>query len=77
MEQGAFTYICGFLMDKCLKYHSCEKCIRIEYARSSTKLTDNALFIHFKSLYVDSDSLFGSLIVPGFLALFFFNTFFS
>jgi len=50
-------------MSKYLKYHSCKNCF--EYAHSLTNLTDKILFIHFKSLTVDSDSLFGSVIVTG------------
>jgi len=60
-EQNAFTYICGFFMSKCLKYHNCEKCF--EYARSSSHIAENIIFIQFKLLAIDS--LFGSLIVPG------------
>jgi len=42
-EQNAFTYICGYLMSKCLKYHNNEKCV--EYVSLSTNLADSMLFI--------------------------------
>lgn len=45
-EQNAFTYICDYLMSRCLKYHKCKKWV--EYVSSSTNLTHSTIFIHFK-----------------------------
>ncbi|CAI6354709.1 unnamed protein product [Macrosiphum euphorbiae] len=46
-ERNAFTYICGYLIMKCFNMHSCETCIG--YGRSTTKLSDELFFTHFKA----------------------------
>jgi len=47
-ERNAFTYICGYLIMKCFNMHSCETCIG--YGRSTTSLSEEHFFTHFKSL---------------------------
>lgn len=61
-ERNAFTYICGYLIMKCYNMHSCETCIR--YGRSTTKLSDELFFTHFKSHQHSSISMFSSLMTP-------------
>lgn len=50
------------LISKFLRYHRFEACIN--YARSTSNLTKEVLFTHYKSVTVDLDSIFGNSIVP-------------
>jgi len=58
-ERNAFIYICGYLISKCLKIHSC-----LEYARSTTELSSEHFFTYLKSHQQDSTSIFSSLMTP-------------
>lgn len=60
-EQNAFKYICGYIIDRCLKNHSCQTCQ--QFATENNKLDDSNAFIHFKA-YSTEKSTFGSLKTP-------------
>jgi len=61
-EKNAFTYICSYLISKCLKIHSCDS--YLEYARSTTELSSEHFFTYFKSRQQNSTSIFSSLMTP-------------
>lgn len=60
-EQNAFKYICGYLIDKCLRKHSCQICE--QFATANKKLDESNIFIHFKA-YDTDESTFGHLKTP-------------
>lgn len=60
-EQNAFQYICGYLVNKCQKIHSCLLCEK--FSTENGKLDQSHLFIHFKNFRHDK-SMFGSLKTP-------------
>lgn len=60
-EQNAFKYVCGYLINKCLKIHSCDKCN--EFASQNEELDESNLFVHFKA-YDTTYNIFGKLKTP-------------
>lgn len=59
---NAFTYICGYLMSKCLKVHNCDVCM--DFAHSTTTLSRENFFSYFKVYERDTTQMFSSLIMP-------------
>lgn len=60
-EQNAFKYICGYLIEKCLRVHKCPVCNT--FARDDGNLNETNIFIHFKA-YNTKLSFFGGLKTP-------------
>lgn len=60
-ETNALTYICGYLMKKCLEKHVCQECIN--YANFQQNLEKSFLLSFFKSTSNDN-SLYGKLLMP-------------
>jgi len=61
-EQNALTYICGFLIGQCLKYHQCTICL--SYAQATTSLSSETFYSHFKTYEENPSLLFGNLRMP-------------
>lgn len=60
-QQNALTYICGYLIQECLKVHQCQTCL--DFAQANSTLSSNNFYAHFKSYSQDSSSLFNNLII--------------
>jgi len=60
-ETNALTYVCGYLMKKCLDKHICQDCIN--YANFQQNLEQSFLLSFFKSTSNDN-SLYGKLLMP-------------
>lgn len=58
-EQNALMYMCGYLINECLKVHECPTCL--DYACSMTNLSKENFYINFKSHLQDQTS---SLMTP-------------
>lgn len=61
-DQNSFSYICGYLMKKCLSKHSCDICL--EYARTQTDLEPSFLLSYLKAYTNKENSTFGNLLMP-------------
>lgn len=61
-EQNAFRFICGYLIRKCLKKHSCDLCIN--YAKEYTDLNDTSFYCFFRAYNSSDENLFGNLYMP-------------
>ena len=59
-EQNAFKYIAGYLLNKCLKIHSCPICTTFA---NSNELDESNLFTHFKA-YNTEHNFYGALRNP-------------
>lgn len=46
-EKNAFTYVCGFLMKKCIEKHACDVCVN--YAISQKQLEESFLLCYSKA----------------------------
>lgn len=46
-DQNYFSYICGYLMNKCLSRHTCDICLK--YARTQNNLEPSFLLSYYKS----------------------------
>jgi hypothetical protein len=57
-EQNAFKYVCGYLIHKCLKIHTCNICEK--FAKENDNLDNSNLFLHYKA-YTRESFLFGGL----------------
>jgi len=55
----ALTYLCGYLVKKCLDKHNCD--IRIDYTQSQNRLNESFLFTHFKVYQNENRSTYGNL----------------
>jgi len=60
--QNAITYVCGYLIKKCIEKHSCDICLN--YAKHQQKLDQSFLFTYFKSYETANHSNYGNLNVP-------------
>ncbi|XP_029344988.1 uncharacterized protein LOC115034027, partial [Acyrthosiphon pisum] len=61
-DQNSLTYVCGYLMKKCLEKHSCDVCIN--YAKFQQDLDQSFLFSHFKAYTNKENSTYGTLMMP-------------
>jgi len=61
-ERNAYTYVCGYIMKKCMEKHVCQVCI--EYANHQKTLDRSFLLAFFKSYSVNDSSDFGKLLMP-------------
>jgi len=61
-EANAYTYVCGYLMKKCLEIHSCQVCV--DYANCQKTINKSFLLSFFKSYSSNNDSNFGKLLMP-------------
>jgi len=62
-EENAFTYVCGFLLKKCIEFHSCNAC-KIYVNKNKTELNDNTLYCSFRAYSNEEGNLFGNLHIP-------------
>lgn len=61
-EQDAFRYICGYLMKKCLKQHSCDLCL--SYSKDYVDLNDTSYYCFLRAYSNTNDNIFGNLCTP-------------
>lgn len=61
-DQNILTYICGYLIKKCLETHICNICLN--YAKFQKKLEPSFLFSYFKAYENSEKSTFGNLSMP-------------
>lgn len=61
-ERNAYTYVCGYLMKKCLEKHECQVCI--EYANHQKTLDQSFLLTFFKSYSANDSSNFFKFLMP-------------
>ncbi|CAI6353718.1 unnamed protein product [Macrosiphum euphorbiae] len=61
-EQNALTYICGYLMRKCLEKHICQVCT--DYAYYQKELNQSFLLSFYKAYPTGDHSTFGNLMMP-------------
>ncbi|KAJ3656018.1 hypothetical protein Zmor_015123 [Zophobas morio] len=59
-EQNSLSYVCGYLIKKCLMKHTCDTCSN--FAVACKVLTDDKLLCHFNAF--DDDAPFGNLKMP-------------
>lgn len=62
-EQNAFTYVCGYLIKKCLENHSCNACITY-VNESKAVLNDTTLYCSFRAYSSEENNLYANLYVP-------------
>jgi hypothetical protein len=55
-------YVCGYLIRKCLRVHTCSVCV--DYSNSVKDLDDTTLFCYFKAYENAEMSTFGNLMMP-------------
>lgn len=56
------TYLCGYLIRKCLQVHTCPICN--SYAHQVEEMSDTTLFCYFKAYETGNHSNFGNLMMP-------------
>lgn len=61
-EQNSLRYICGYLIRKCLKIHSCDICNN--FATQHEELDETSIFCHLKAYENTERSTFGNLKMP-------------
>lgn len=61
-ERNAFTYVCGYLMKKCLENHNCQVCS--DYAYHQKQLDHSNLLCYFKAYPTRQNLTFGNLMMP-------------
>lgn len=59
---NAFKYVCGYLVNKCLKIYSCDICE--VFSRASATLDCSNLFLHLKAFDKENTAPFGKLRSP-------------
>ena len=59
--RNALTYVCGYLLKKCLDKHTCEICL--SFCKSQNHLDESFLFIHLKAYQTEQPTNFGNLNV--------------
>lgn len=60
--QNALTYVCGYLIKKCIEKHICGVCL--DYAKYQQQLDQSFLFIYLKFYETADHSNYGNLNVP-------------
>jgi len=60
--QNALTYVCGYLIKKCIEKHSCD--IFLNYTKHQQQLDQSFLFTYFKSYKTAHHSNYGNLNGP-------------
>jgi len=61
-ERNSFTYVCGYLMKKCLEKHTCQVCV--DYAQYQKQLDQSFLLSFIKAYPTSNHSTFGNLMMP-------------
>lgn len=61
IEENAFYYICGYLMSKSLKKHSCDICNN--FAKDVNNLNYNRYYTLFRALQSTEENMYGGLCV--------------
>lgn len=63
LQKNFIRYVCGYLLNKALRIHSCDTCIR--YSKEHTELDDSSYYCFLKAYGNDTkDTPFGSLQMP-------------
>lgn len=62
IEENAFYYICGYLMSKSLKKHSCDICEN--FAKDIDNFNYNRYYTLFRAIKSTEDNMYGGLCVP-------------
>ncbi|EFN61592.1 hypothetical protein EAG_00050, partial [Camponotus floridanus] len=62
VEDNAFYYICGYLLSKNLKKHSCDICET--FAKNIDNFNNNRYYTLFKALKPTEKNMYGGLCVP-------------
>ncbi|KAF0705073.1 THAP-type domain-containing protein, partial [Aphis craccivora] len=62
LERNTFTYVCGYIMKKCLEKHVCQDCIN--YVCHQKQLDQSHLLVFLKAYFTSDHSTFGNLMVP-------------
>lgn len=62
VQKNFERYVCGYLIRKCLRIHTCSVCV--DYANSVKDLDDTTLFCYFKAYENTKMSTFGNLMMP-------------
>lgn len=62
-EENAFTYVCGFLIKKCIEIHSCNACI-IYVNENKAVLNDTTLYCSFRAYSSEGNNLYRNLHIP-------------
>ncbi|XP_050064909.1 uncharacterized protein LOC126553840 [Aphis gossypii] len=62
LEKNTFTYVCGYIMKKCLEKHICQDCVN--YARHQKQLDQSHILSFLKAYPTSEQSTFGNLMVP-------------
>lgn len=62
LQKNFIRYICGYLLKKCEKVHSCQTCL--EYSKAHQDLDDSSLYIFFRAYENSSKDTFGNLKNP-------------
>lgn len=60
--RNALTYVCGYLIKKCLQKHCCNICFN--YANNQNQVDQSFLFAIFKAYRNNENTIFGNLNVP-------------
>jgi len=47
IEENVFTFVCGYLLKKCLKIHYCDICE--DYSKSGTLLNQNIIYSYYRA----------------------------
>lgn len=61
-EKNSLTYICGYLIKKCLQRHTCDTCTN--YANQVQTLSETTLYSHFRAYENKNKDVFGNLMMP-------------
>lgn len=61
-HKNAFSYVCGYLIKKCLDKHTCDVCL--EYAQETKILNETNIYCHFRAYENINMDTFGKLQMP-------------
>lgn len=62
LQKNFIRYVCGYLLNKALRVHSCEMCIT--YSKDHDELDDSSFFCFLKAYENASNDTFGNLQMP-------------
>lgn len=62
LQQNVMKYICGYLINKLLKIHSCDICV--SYSKTNCELNNESLYCYFRAFQNGTLDTFGNLRMP-------------
>lgn len=62
MQKNFIRYVSGYLLNKALRIHTCDTCIK--YSQDHNNLDDSSFYCFLKKYENDNKDLFGSLKMP-------------